>query len=182
MIGCAGMIAAVAFVFGVIGSLFATEASLGERLMIALMPAAMAFIAAFLLFSRDHARHVATMRSVRRMLLDREDINDSDYLAQFPDADSTLIAQTRRAVSEFFDVPVQKIHPTDSLRKDLRFDTLEPGFHSFVVYRVFAARNVEPQPFAFNTSDLSNIGDLSNEIQRVLDSFKSANQSNEGVQ
>jgi len=87
MIGCAGMIATVAFIFGAIGSLFATQANLAERLMLALMPAAFAFVAAMILFTRDHARHTSTMRAVRKMLLARNDVNDHDFLTQFPDAD-----------------------------------------------------------------------------------------------
>lgn len=182
MIGCAGMIAAVAFVFGIIGSLFATEANLAERLMIATMPAAMAFIAALILFSRDHARHTGTMRTVRQMLLARHDISDGDYLAHFPDADSILVAQTRQAVSQFFDVPAEKIHPNDNLRKDLQFETLEPRFHSFVVYHVLDARNVAPQPFTFNTGDLTDLGDLAHEIQRVLDGFDTAKTDDDRLQ
>jgi len=182
MIGCAGMIAGVAFVFGIVGSLFATEAGLAERLMIALMPAALAFIAALLLFARDHARHTATMRMVRQMLLARQDISDGDYLAHFPEADSTLIAQVRQAVSELFDVPAQKIHPTDSLRNDLRFYALEPYFHSFVVYHVLAARNITPRSFTFNTGALTDIGDLAKEAQRVLDGFDSAKQDDDRLQ
>ncbi len=182
MIGCAGMIAAVAFVFGIIGSLFATEADIGERLMIAVMPAAIAFVAALILFARDHARHTSTMRPVRQVLLARQDVNDHDFFAHFPDADSTLITQTRQAISQFFDVPAQKIHPTDDLRNDFQFDTLEPSFHSFVVYHVLDVRNVAPQPFTFNTGDLTDVGDLAKEIQRVLDGFDPAEPTDAGLQ
>lgn len=171
MIGCAGVIGAVAFLFGMIGSLFATEATFAERMMMALMVAGMAFIAALLLCLRDEAQDWATRRSVRRMLLDRQDVSDAEFVKHFRDTDPTLIAQTRRAVAEFFNVPVQKIHPTDTLRNDLKVDTLEPGFHSFVIFHVLGARNVEPQRFVFHTGDLADIGDLAREIQRVLDGF-----------
>jgi hypothetical protein len=181
MIGCAGMIAAVAFIFGVIGSLFATKASLTERLMIALIPAACAFVAALILFTRDHARHTSTMRAVRNMLLARNDVNDHEFFAHFADTDSTLIAQTRQAISGFFDVPAKKIHATDRLHNDLRFGTLEPAFHSFVVYHVLNVRNVVPHPFTFNTADLTDIGDLAKEIQRVLDGLDTPAPSDNGV-
>ena len=181
MIGCAGMIAAVAFIFGVIGSFFATQANLAERLMIALMPAALAFVAALLLFTRDHARHTSAMRAVRRMLVARSDVNDHDFFARFPDADSALIAQTRRAIAQFFDVPPQKLRAADSLHNDLQCGTLEPAFHSFVVYHVLNARNVEPQPFALNTADLDDIGGLAQEIQRVLDGLDNPKPSDNGV-
>ncbi len=108
MIGCAGFIAAVPFIFGIIGSLFATEANLVERLMIALMPAAFVFVAALILFARDRGRHALTKRAVRRMLLARNDVNDSDFFAHFPDADSKLMAQIRQAISLFFECPSGK--------------------------------------------------------------------------
>jgi hypothetical protein len=171
MIGCAGMIAAVAFVFGVIASLVATEAAVGERLMTAFVPPGIAFVAALLLFAMDRARHTSTMRSVRQMLLARPDVEDHDFFAQFPDADSTLIAQTREAISRFFDIPMQKIHPNDNLRNDLQIDTFEPAFHSFVVTDVLRARHIAPRPFTFSTCGLTDIGDLAKEIQRVLHGF-----------
>jgi hypothetical protein len=179
MIGCAGMIAAVAFIFGLIGSLFATEATFGQRLIMALMPAAMAFVATLILIARDDARHAGTMRAVRQMILARPDVSDHDFLAHFPGTDPTLIAQTRQAISQFFDVPAQKIHPTDNLHHDLQFNTLEPSFHSFVVYHVLNARNVAPQPFTFNTGELTNVGDFAEEIQRVLDGFNDAEQNDD---
>lgn len=169
------MIAAVAFVFGVIGSLFATGATLAERFMISLVPAALAFVAALLLFTRDRARHSMALREVRRVLAARDAVADQDFLAYFPDIDSTLLSQTRVALAEFFDVPPQKIHPTDRLHEDLRFGTLDPAFHSFVVYHVLSARMVEPQPFTFRTARMADIGDLAKEIQRVLNRLDKPN-------
>ena len=174
MIGCSAMIAVVAFVFGAIGSLFVSDATFTERLMFALMPAAMTFIAAFFLGYRDQALHRTAMQTVRKRLMTRADLNEIDYLAHFPNSDSTLLAQTRRAVSQFFDVPPEKIHPSDRLREDLQFDRLQPSFHTFVVYHVLEARKVTPQPFAFHTRDLADLGDLANEIQRILDGFDQA--------
>ncbi len=121
-IGCAGIIATVAFLIAIIASLFATETDLGQRLLIALMTAATAFVAAVILISRDRRRRAAVVQSVRQMLLDREDVSDTDFANHFPDHDPTLIVQTRQAVAEFFEVPAVKLHPTDGLRKDLKFD------------------------------------------------------------
>lgn len=83
------MIAAAAFLLGILGSLFVAEANLADRLMMAFLPAGMAFIATLMLFARDHWRHAATMRSVRRMLLDRALVDDAEHLAHSPDADPT---------------------------------------------------------------------------------------------
>ena len=178
MIGCAGMIAAVAFVIGVIGSLFASEANIGERLMMASITAALAFVAALILLARDYKRHTSTMRSVRQTLLARQDVHDRDFLAHFPGLDATLIAQTRQAIAQFFDVPAAKIHPTDHLRNDLRFETFEPNFHAFVVYHVLDARNVQPQMFSFNPGSLTDVASLATGIQRVLDEFETSKPSN----
>lgn len=182
MVGCAGMIAAVAFVFGMIGSLFATEANFGERIMIAFMPAAFAFVAALILCARDYARRTSTMRTLRQMLLARHDVNDDDFVSHFPDADPALVTQTRQAISQFFDVPVQKIHPTDKLQDDLRFDRLEPGFHLYVVHHVLDARKVAPRPFTFHTGGLTGVGDLAKEIQCVLDRFENAERDDGALQ
>jgi hypothetical protein len=173
MIGCAGIIAGVAFILGLGGSLFATEATFFERLMMASMTAAMAFVAAMLLFSRDHLRHRRAVRQIREMLLSRGDVNDSDFTSHFPDVDPSLIVETRQAVANFFDVRAEKIHPLDDLRKDLRFDTLEPSFHSSVVFHICAVRKIVLRSFSFDTRALVTIGDLANEVQRVLNSFAS---------
>lgn len=168
MIGCAGMIAAVAFVFGLIGSLLATQANLGQRLMIALMPAVSTFVATLMLLFRDNARHASAMRGVRKVLLARTDVDDHVFLAHFPDADAKLITQTRLAIARFFDVPPQKLHANDRLRNDLQFGTLQIALVSFVVDHVQIARNVKPQAFTFNTAGLADIGDLVKETQRVI--------------
>src|SRR5207249_3734495 len=143
--------------------------------LIALMPAAMAFVAALLLFSRDYARHARTLRRVRTKLIVRDDSSDDEFSRQFPNADFTTMQQTRHAIAQFFNVPVAKIHSTDTLDGDLEITTLEPSFHSFVVYHVLNVRNVQPQPFAFNTGNLNDIGDLVAEIQRVLDGIARSN-------
>jgi hypothetical protein len=175
MIGCAGVISAVALVPGLIGSAFATNASPAERLMIALMPAGMTFIAALMLFSRDRARHRRTVRRVRDRLMARADASDDDFSRGFPGAESALLLQTRLAIATFFGVPIRKIHPTDHLRSDLEFAALEPSFHSFVVCHILNARNVEPKPFSFRTADLADLRDLVAEIQRVLDGLGATN-------
>lgn len=179
--GCAGALAAVAFLIGLVCSLFANGATFGERMTMATMPAGMTFVAALFLLVRDRWRFASTMRSVRRRLLARLDMSDAQFVEHFPTSEPSLVAQTRQAIAAFFNVPVQKIHSTDSLRKDLGFEALEPGFHSFVALHVLAARKVEPQPFLFHTGDLSDIGDLINEMQRVLDRVRAVDQDEHGA-
>lgn len=175
MIGCSGIIAGVAFLIGIIGSLFATKASFGERLMLAFMPAIIAFIAAMMLCAKDYWQHASAMWLALRRLLARPDVNEQDFLERFPDADPALIVQVREAISRFFSVSVQKIHPADNLQKDFRFDVLDPGFHFFVVDYVLNARSIAPQSFIFKTNGLTDIADFMEEIQCVLDGFDVAN-------
>jgi len=172
------MLALVAFILASIVSLF-TSATLGGRLTLAIMSGTMTFLAALLLLARDRWRFTSTIRSVRRTLLARQNMSDTEYLERFADADPALAAQVRQEVAAFFNVPAQKIHPMDDLRKDLGFDALEPGFHSFVAGNVLAARKVEPQPFLFNTGGLTDIGDLVNEMQRILDRLKGDENENQ---
>jgi len=176
------MVAAPAFVFGLIIALLTTEASLAERLMIPPMIAAIVFIAALVCFAWDYARHTRTRRVVRQALLEREDVEDDVFAAVFPDVDTTLVTQTRHAVAQFFHVPAAKVHPADKLVDDLHFDALEPSFHSFVVYHVLNARDVHPQRFLFNTGNLNDIGDLAAKIQRVLDAADSAHTADRNVE
>jgi hypothetical protein len=169
MIGCAAVIGIVAFVIGLVATLIANDPAFPHPLIAGALTGATTFVAALVLMARDSTRHNTAMRTVRQMLLTRQDVKEDDFIVHFPNSDSALLTQTREAVSRFFDVPTQKVHPTDNLRKDLQFDVLEPNFHSFVVFEVLNARNVVPQSFSFNTGDLADIGDLANEIQRVLD-------------
>jgi hypothetical protein len=135
----------------------------------------MAFVAALVLFSRDHARHRRTVRRVRARLMARADASDDEFSQRFPNVDITLLKQTRLSIARFFDVPVEKIHAADSLRDDLEFAALEPSFHTFVVYHILNARNVEPRPFSFRTGKFDDLGGLVAEIQCVLDGCAVAN-------
>jgi hypothetical protein len=182
--GCATIIAAVAFVLGLIGSLFAASASLTERLLMAAGVAAIAFIAALQLGIQDHVRHAATIRAIRRRLLARDDVTDKDFLSRFPESDPVLLLQIRQAVSEAFRVPTAKVHPGDNLHCNYRCDVLEPGFHSFVVRHVLKARSVAPSPgqlFTFHSAALSGFGDLAKEVRRILDGFASGGAEEEKV-
>jgi hypothetical protein len=182
MIGCAAIIGIVAFVVGHVSVLIANDPTFPHPLITGGMTGGMAFIAALILFARDGGRHTGAIANVRQALLDRTDVADAVFCRHFSNADPTLVIQIRRAISQFFDVPVEKVHSTENLHTDLQFDDLEPGFHSFIVSHVLKARSVEPQPFTFDTGDLTDIGDLTNEIQRVLDGFNAAPPDNDRVQ
>lgn len=168
-LGCAGTFAAIAFVFGLLGSLFATGASVGVRLSLAGMFAAIVFLALLILIGKDQLRYTMAMKAVRRKLLAREARNDDDFPARFPDVDPTLLAQTCEGIARFFDVPIESIRAADDLHRDFRFGAFEPSLHAFVVFHVCEARNVWPEPFRFDTRNLNDIGDLAREVQRVLD-------------
>jgi hypothetical protein len=175
MIGCAGIIALVFLPFGVLMALTIPDAPYSVRIAFALMPSGLSFVAAMLLLMRDQLLRTRQLRRIRRKLLNRHDVNELVYLPHLRDADPTLISQTRKAISEFFDVPVEKIHPTDNLRDDLMFQAFEPNFHLFVLYRVIAARRLEPVPsqiVSFNSGGLSTVDDLADEVRRVIDGLK----------
>jgi hypothetical protein len=172
-IGCATIVAAVAFILGLVGALFAHEASVAERFMNAGIMAAMAFCGVLILGTRDLVRYKATIRADRRKLLAQENVTDAEFLSHFSDVDPALILQIRLAVAALFQVPAEKVHPSDSLQDDLRLNILEPGFHSFVVAHVLKARNVAPQPYVFHSVALKGFNDLVKELQRILDGMNS---------
>ena len=79
MLGCAGILALLAFLLGLPVSFFFTVEHWSERLLIACMPAAFTFIAAMLLCLRDQSSHNEDMTSVRRSLLERVETSDDDF-------------------------------------------------------------------------------------------------------
>lgn len=184
MIGCAGIIAGIAFAIGLIASLFARDASLGERLLIPFMAAGMTFIAALLLFWRDKARHTRLIRRVRRKLLERDDIRDSEFAKSLPDVDPVFLLQLRSAIAEFFNVPPARIHASDDLRQDYLFDKIEPGFHFFIMHHMIKAREIRYSPtkiVVFHSNNLQGIRDLAGEIQRILEDLAGGNNGDSGI-
>ena len=137
------------------------------------------FVAALPLFTRDQFRYGAAVRKVRKTLLSREDIGDAEFVAAFPEIDSALLLQTRQAIAEFFDVPEAKIDPTDKLREELQFKTLELQLFEVVVPRVLAMNEVECEDPPFRTSNLVTIGDLADTVQGLLESYKELSENRE---
>lgn len=169
MITFATCIAAVAFVFGMIGSFFLADANFVERLALAAMVFAMTFVAAFCLSWRDCAHQRRALSAIRRELLFRADVSEKEFATHFPGVELTLMSQTRQAIAEFFDVPLPKIHPADDLSRDLRTETLEPGFQFGIIQRVFSLRNVViEEPFLVSTCQPKAIADLAVHIQSLI--------------
>ncbi|MBN2579083.1 MAG: hypothetical protein JXB10_08840 [Pirellulales bacterium] len=175
LIGCSSVIALIAFIIGFAVSLFISEATWTERLMMAGMPAAIAFIAAFLLSIRDFTRHHTVMRTVRGHLLACSDTSDEHFLSSRPCDDAALLVETRKAISRFFDVPAVKVGRNVHLLRDLHVDKLEPSFQFYVVDSVISSQSVEPKPFAFAMVGLESIDDLTKAIRKVLNGFDSKN-------
>lgn len=172
MIGCAGMIALVTLLFGALLSLAIPNATPAERISTAFMPSALSFIAAIILFRRDRVSRRGQEIRLRRQLLNRRDVGESEYLTYFPNIEPALMSQIRHAIAEFVQVPVEKIHATDRLREDLMADSIEPGLYYFVINRVIALQQHEITPsqiITINATSLSSAGDLAIEVQRLTD-------------
>ena len=170
MIGCAGILALVAFILGLLFSFFFTVDHWSHRFLIACMPAAFTFFAAILLCLRDQSAHSEHIAVVRRSLLQREDTPDDDFVTSNPNA--KLLIQTRDAIANYFDVPAVKLSPNDDLRNNLRADKLEPSFQMYVVDSVVADNTNNPQPFSFGLDGITTIVDLSAAIEDVLNGFE----------
>ena len=158
---------AIAYVFG------------GPPRSLAMMIGGFTYVAALILFFGGHWRYEAVRRRVRRMLLRREDINDADFVAAFPDIDSTLLLQARQAVGEFFDVPSTKLHPTDTLRDDLQFKKLGFPAYCFVLGRALAFHGVPSDDCGVCVDIIGDIGDLADVTIRLLEEYKEASADRE---
>ncbi len=133
LIGCSGAFALVAFVIGFAVSLFVRDATWTDRLTMAVLPAALTFVAVLLLSSRDSVQHSSTMQSVRSALLAGDDTSDDDFVSSRPFENATLLLETRKAISRYFDVPTVKVSRGVRLIHDLHVDKLERSFQFFVV-------------------------------------------------
>ena len=167
-IGCAGLLAIAPLLIGSVVALFMTDTALPGRLSIAIIPAAVTFVAALLLWFADDARHRRHFTAVREMLLSREEIDDAAFCAHFSGVDPEILCLTRQGIGTFFDVPPASIHPTDKLDPDLHFTYLEPAFHTCVTFHVLAERGAIGAPFTFRSHRVTDVGTLASEISRIL--------------
>jgi hypothetical protein len=172
--GCAAMIGLVAFVIGLVLSLFRGDKNSPSPLVCGAISGGMAFFAALLLFARDSSRQQAAISFVRRKLLGRQGVDDSEFCRHFPDCDAKLVIDIRAAIGAFYNVPPERVHPNDSLQQDLRVDTLEPSFHYFVISHIAECRKVTLGPFSFRLSALQNLHDFATEIQTILNALEMA--------
>lgn len=170
MIGCAGVLASIAFVLGLPFSFFFTVDHWSHRILIACLPAAFTFLAAIALCLRDHFAHSRNMAVVRRFLLRRADTPDKEFAVTNPNP--KILIETRDAIAKYFDVPAAKLQPNDDLRNDLRADKFEPSFQMYVVDSVIANTTDNPQPFMFGLDGITTIVDLSAAIENVLGGFE----------
>ena len=181
VIGCSGAFALVIFVIGFVVSLFFTDASWSDRLTMAVVPAIITFIAVLLLASHDSAKRSGAMRSARKQLLARADMNEDEFVSSRSTDDAGLLLETRKAISRFFEVPTEKIGRDIQLIQDLHVDNLEPSFQFYVVNSVIASQANESEPFTFSMAGLETIDDLTVAIRTVLDGFNQpANNEDQG--
>lgn len=162
------IVAAVALMFGFVGSLFATEASLFEKFILATMPAGIAFVAAMMLFLRDQFRHDRAIRSVQKNLLNRTDISTQEFLSHFPQHVESVVVSIRIAIAKFFDVQQEKIHPEDDFTSVYQIPALSPGFQFFVTSVVFTELNVHEIPPSFHIYSHHNISELAEEVEKTF--------------
>jgi len=175
MIVFAACVAVVAFVVGMAGTCFFTVRSFSERLIMPAIMASTTFLAVFSLGFRDRARYSRTFGSVRRSLLARADVCQ-ECNAGIADVEDALLAQTRQAVAEFFDVPLLKICPTCKLYRDLKIEKLEPGFQFIVIDRVLGMRNVAiEEQFIVSTCQPQTFADVAIHIQGLIQSIQEGN-------
>ncbi|QDU17427.1 hypothetical protein CA11_52690 [Gimesia maris] len=165
----AGLLSIVAFVIGFVASLFIPDVTWIERLGVAVIPAFCTFFAAILLFTRDSARHSATMQDIHKNLLNSPDITEEQFLTARPCEDTSLLLELREAIAQFFDVPVCKIARNVDLISVLHIDQLEPSFQFAVVRPAIISRQKEPQSFGFSTTSLHTLDELVKAIREVLD-------------
>jgi len=134
---------------------------------------AAAFVAYWLSARVYSARQAVAFEAVHQALLGRIDVGDDEYASQFSGIDRALALEVRIAVAECFDVPPEKIHPTDDLRRDFEYDELGTAFEFFVVEHVCAEHGVEPRPYCmFGADKESSIGAYTAFVRRVLAEFK----------
>ncbi len=167
-IGCAALISIVPLLIGAIVALFMSEVPLVGRITVILLPAAITFVAVLILTSVDNARHRRHINAVRKMLLCRSGIDDDTFCSRFPDSDPKMLVLTREGIARFFDVPPTCIHPNDQLDPDLHFASLEPMFHTYVVFYVLSKCGAIQAPFTFHSDRVSDVPTLSQEISRIL--------------
>lgn len=154
------------FTVAIAGALLLTEFTFQECAGVSAMAASMAFVAASLLIFRDHRRRLTAKQRVRRLLLRWE-----DFTEQAPERhsiESSLLVQTRKAVADFFDVPMNKIRPTDNFEL-LEAKAFEPHFHFFVIEHVLRQRHLDVGAFTIRLEETESVADFARKIHEILE-------------
>jgi hypothetical protein len=168
LLNCAGILAIVGFVVGITLTCFDRTLGLADRLEISLMVGGIAFGAALLLGARDLNKYRMAMKATKKMLGDRAEIPEAEFACTFAETESVLVLQIRNAIAKFFNVPAEKIHPTDDFRNTYHFKVFEPGICFFIVHEIFSVRKIHPRPFTFESQQITDIQSLAAEIRRIL--------------
>lgn len=169
MVGCSFFLAIVGFAIGFTCSLASTPAAWDEHLTYGCLVGGITFVAAFILAANDHQKISRAKRFVKASVSRRVAVTDKDFVASFPHHDEEMLIHVRHALGRFFDVAPKKIYATDKLTTDLRFHDLEPSLHTYLAGTLFADLPVPVHQFQFHPANLTDIGDLCVELQRMLD-------------
>ncbi|MFO0958625.1 MAG: hypothetical protein U0800_14545 [Isosphaeraceae bacterium] len=114
MLGCSGILAAIAFVVAFVVTLF-LPIDFGLRLGLAGMVAGIVFLAALLLCLGDHDRDEGRRGIVRRWLDSRAEIDSEAFLASVRPEDQDLALCLREGLARFFGASPMKIAIDDPL-------------------------------------------------------------------
>ncbi|TWT52202.1 hypothetical protein KOR42_30700 [Thalassoglobus neptunius] len=153
------VVAFVALLCGGLGSLFAQDAGPGERILMALMTSATAFVATLILGLRDLIRFRRDSRRTQQHLLERPDFFEAEFRSE-ADVDPELMKVVREAIAQFFDVPVSKIRPTDNFETDLHIDPTEVNFQHFVIRTVADDHRFHDEVIEVNFANAHTVEDL----------------------
>ncbi|MEW4487104.1 hypothetical protein AB1L42_03435 [Thalassoglobus sp. JC818] len=160
-------IAFVALLCGGLGSLFAQDAGLRERIFMAVMTSAMAFVATLILGLRDLFRFRKASRQTRQRILERPDFFEAEFYSK-ADIDPELMKIVREAIAQFFDVPVSKIRPTDNFETDLHIDPTEFNFQHFVILKVADDHRFQDEVIEANFANAHTVEDLVLWFQEII--------------
>lgn len=166
MLGCSLMVAIAFFAVAMLVTLFIPGGSFLERLGLAGGLATIAFVASLVLCARDQSRQIADFKSVRKWLESHEDRDEIQFLAEIEPGDHELAVHLRRRLSEFFEVPVTKIHAADDLSK-MKFDAFMPPIYLFLMAQLCQRHGIE-QLQAFPQGKLDTVRDLVQEAKAQL--------------
>ena len=149
--------AGIGFVLGLLGSFFAHDVTWPKRFAMAGATALIAFVASFaalfVLCALDHMRIKSALRSVRRTLLARPNMDMEHFHEELSQHDPAILAVLRASFARFLQVPTSKVYPTDSFMAEFRSTGLDLTLRAFVVTSAMRELNApEPDLAGFNSA------------------------------